>query len=63
MITLEDEFPIICGGRYKLIYDGSIGILECCDLKKDFIRLKDPDSPWVFESNYATFSLYWDLIK
>jgi hypothetical protein len=54
--------PMILGAQYSPIsQDWPDMILESADLKSDFIRLKDPESPFVFESNYATFSLYWKM--
>jgi len=58
--TISCKTPIIIGVQYSPIsQDWPNMILESADLKSDFIRLKDPESPFIFESNYATFSVYW----
>jgi hypothetical protein len=53
-------YPVIAGVEY-IHADGTVAILESFDGDEDHIRLKCMDSPWIFESNHATFSLYWEL--
>jgi hypothetical protein len=55
------KHPIILGAEYIHTDSGTVAILESFDWHEDFIRLKCLDSPWIFESNHATFSLYWKL--
>lgn len=53
--------PLIIGDTYKgKLEEDGLAMLEFADIKEDKIRLKDPYSPWIFESNYATFSFYWE---
>jgi hypothetical protein len=60
-MTLLTEYPVILGAEYVYNEDETVATLESCDLKKDWIRLKCKDSPWIFESNHFTFSCYWKL--
>lgn len=60
-MILLDSYPVILGAEYIHVHDEVIAVLESCDLKEDFIRLKCIDSPWVFECNHSTFSCYWKL--
>ena len=65
LVKMDDKYPAYLGGEYKSINmeDEVIAILEEVCLRKDFFRLKCPDSPWIFEGNYATFTIYWEHIK
>ena len=59
-MNIDPKNPLIIGAKYSTIsQDWPNMILESVDMKLDFIRLKDPESPFIFESNYATFSVYW----
>jgi hypothetical protein len=58
---LSTQYPIIGGATYVHNTDGTEAVLDECNISEDFFRLKDPESPWVFESNYATFSYWWKL--
>jgi hypothetical protein len=55
------KYPVILGAEYIHVYEGTVATLESCYCPEDFIRLKCLHSPWVFESNHATFSYYWKL--
>lgn len=56
-----NKYPVIMGALYVFEDRDIIATLEECDTRKDFIRLKCVDSPWIFECNHATFSMYWKL--
>lgn len=65
-VSVDKKYPLILGATYvyndrTLPLRAQSAVLESCDLNADRIRLKDPHSPWVFESNYATFTHYWTL--
>jgi hypothetical protein len=60
-MTISEKYPIILGKTYWHCGDNQLAILIYADLNEDIIRLKCCDSPWVFESNYVTFSSYWRL--
>lgn len=61
-MNINPDIPLIIGAKYSPIdQDWPSMVLESVDLKSDFIRMKDPESPFIFESNYATFSFYWKL--
>jgi hypothetical protein len=49
------------GRIYTHKLEGIKAMLEYVDLKKDFIRLKCVESPFVFESNRTTVEYYWTL--
>jgi hypothetical protein len=55
------KYPVILGAEYIHVVDEIIATLESCDVTQDKIRLKCLDSPWIFESNHATFAYYWKL--
>ena len=56
-----NKYPVILGAEYIHVDDLTVATLESCDMKRDMIRLKCLDSPWIFESNHATFAYYWKL--
>ena len=61
-MNIDPEIPLIIGAKYSPVdQDWPSMILESVDMKLDFIRMKDPESPFIFESDYATFSIYWKL--
>lgn len=59
-MVINEKYPIVIGVEY-IHTDGTIGILQSCDMNLDVISIKDPNTPWYFISNYSTFQFYWKI--